>query len=264
MQLSWNKFIPLLFPSAFIFGDCHNKSFSRVVCWKFTHPCLPSTFSVYISHSHTLACSQSLQATLLLHLGLQPRGFSWQSSVMVTGLAPMTSRFKNVFSVTEMPATCNPQYFNYPLVLANSEKKNALCGLAHLGIVASACSPAVWEMLIRNKSCITLHWLEYFRYLFFFLLPVIGNSMLQFYPEAAGLSPGCIREGKTIAKSFVRFFAVWVLLQNGTSKRKKKQQYFSVLILVWANDISPQSLTWLLVRPPTEASCHHRLGHAKQ
>lgn len=59
-------------------------------------------------------------------------------------VGPYDQSFKNVFSVTEIPATCNPQYFNYALVLANSEK-NALCGRAYLGIVASACSPLRFE-----------------------------------------------------------------------------------------------------------------------
>lgn len=114
----------------------------RVVRWAFAHPCPPSTFSVCISHPHTLAYSQSQQATgPSLSLDGSHEGSAGRALRRSQGWPLWRAFFKYVFGVTEIPTTCTPPYFSYALVLASSGKKNAPCGLAHLGLAASACSP---------------------------------------------------------------------------------------------------------------------------
>lgn len=92
-QLSGHKLIPAVF---FQVLSASVKVFLCVVRWELTHPCPPSTFSVYISHPHTPTYSRSQQAAgsrTLPHLGRRPWRFSWQGPALVTGLAPVTGLF---------------------------------------------------------------------------------------------------------------------------------------------------------------------------
>lgn len=81
------------------------------------HTSLPLQYflSLHYSSAYTYMLTVTTGNGPLLHLGRPPPGFSWQGSAPVTGLAPAAGLFKYAFSVTEIPATCNPHISAMPL-----------------------------------------------------------------------------------------------------------------------------------------------------
>lgn len=114
-QLSGNKLIPALFLPGITFDKYLNKSFP-VWYAESLHIPVPKYFlSLHFSSTYTRLLAVTAGNRTLPHLGRQPWGFSWQGPALVTGLAPVTGLFKNVFGVTEIPTTCTTHISAMPL-----------------------------------------------------------------------------------------------------------------------------------------------------